>query len=237
MTLLTMVRAAASRIGLVPPTVVATATDPTMRLLFGLAQQEGEELARYGDWRALRKEKTFTTVAAETQTDTPLPVDLAGIADETVWNRSQRRRLIGPIDPVEWQRWKAQSTFPVTDGFTLRGTAWLMQPVPSAGQTIAYEYRSSYWCQSSGGTAQDAWAADTDTGLLSERLMRLGLIWRFKQARGLEWQTDHEDYVNEIDGELARDRPRKIHQMGGDGWMGMVGRLPGVVVPDGSWNV
>lgn len=235
MSLLTLVQRAAPLIGIQRPNVVATATDPTVRLLFELAQQEGEELARYGDWRALRKEKTFVTVAAETQTDTPIPTDFAGITDETVWNRSARRRLIGPIDPLEWQRWKAQSTFPVTDGFTLRGTSWLMQPVPAAGQTIAYEYRSSYWCQSNASAPQDSWIADTDTGVISERLMRMGLVWRFKQKRGLEWQTDHEDYINEVDGELSRDRPRKIHQMGG-GWPTMP-RLPGVVVPDGSWNV
>lgn len=236
MTLLSIVRSAAPLIGIIRPSVVATATDQTVLLLLELAQKEGEELARYGDWRALRKEKTFTTVAAETQTDTPIPTDLAGIADGTVWNRSARRRLIGPIDPVEWQRWKAQSTFPVTDGFTLRGTSWLMQPTPTAGQTIAYEYRSANWCQSNASVAQSAWAADTDTGLLSERLMKMGIVWRFKQARGLEWQTDHEDYISEVDGELARDRPRKIHQMGG-GWPMMVGRIPGVAIPDGSWNV
>jgi hypothetical protein len=85
------------------PSVVATATDPTVLLLLELAQQEGEELARYGDWRALRKEKTFTTVAAETQTDTPIPTDFAGFIDGTLWNRSARRRLTAPIDPADWQ--------------------------------------------------------------------------------------------------------------------------------------
>ena len=235
MSLLTMTQQAARLIGITSPNVVATATDATVRLLYQLAQEEGEELARYGDWRALRKEKTFTTVYAETQTDTPVPTDLAGIIDETVWNRSARRKLIGPIDPVEWQQWKAQTTFPVTDGFTLRGTDWLMQPPPTAGQTIAYEYRSANWCQSSDGTAQSAWAADTDTGLISERLMRMGLVWRFKQARGLEWSIDHENYLSEVDGELNRDRPRKVHQMGG-GWP-MLARVPGIAIPDGSWTV
>jgi hypothetical protein len=234
MSLLTLVQKAAVRVGVARPNVVATATDPTVRLLYELAQQEGEELARYGDWRALRKEKTFTTVAAETQTDTPIPTDFAGFIDETCWNRSARRKLYGPIDPQDWQRYKAGNTFPVTDGFTLRGTSWLMQPVPAAGQLIAYEYRSSLWCQSSGGDAQDAWAADSDTGLLSERLMRLGLIWRFKQARGREWQTDHENYLSEVDAELDKDQPRKVIDLK---MSGPPKRVPGIVVPEGSWNL
>lgn len=235
MSLLTIVQRAARLIGIPRPAVVATATDTTVGLLLELAQLEGEELARYGDWRALRAEKTFVTVAAETQTNTPIPTDFAGFVDQTAWNRSARRRLIGPFDPQEWQQYKAQTTFPVVDGFALRGSAFLMQPVPAAGLTIAYEYRSANWCQSSGGTAQSAWAADTDTGIISERLMRMGLVWRFKQARGLDWQNDHASYINEVDGELARDRPRKIHQMGGD-WLPISGRV-GFAVPEGNWNV
>lgn len=234
MSLLTLVQQAAALIGIARPAVVATATDPTVSMLYGLAQVEGEELARYGDWRALRKEKTFTTVAAETQTDTPIPTDFAGIVDNTVWNRSARRPLYGPYDAVEWQQFKAGTNFPVTDGFTLRGTSWLMQPIPAAGAVIAYEYRSANWCQSSALVPQSAWAADTDTALLSERLMRLGIVWRFKQARGLEWQTNHDDYLTEVDGELARDRPRRIFDMkhGGPPM-----RVPGIVLPEGNWAV
>lgn len=232
MSLLTIVQKAASRIGIARPNVVATATDATMRLVLELAQQEGDELARYGDWRVLRKEKTFTTVAAETQTDTPIATDWAGFIDATLWNRSARRPLYGPVAPAEWQAFKAQSNFPVVDTFTLRGALWLMQPVPAAGQTIAYEYRSANWCQSSGAVAQSAWAADTDTGILSERLMGLGLIWRFRQNRRMDWMPDHETYLNEVDAELARDKPRKIIDLKNGG---PPQRIPGLVVPEGYW--
>lgn len=234
MTLLSMVRSVASRVGIPRPNVVATATDATVLQLLEFAQQEGQELARYGDWRVLRKEKTFTTVAAETQTDTPLPTDLAGFVDGTLWNRSTRRMLIGPIEPGLWQQYKAQTTFPVLDGFTLRGTSWLMQPTPTAGQTVAYEYRSANWCQSSGGTAQSSWAADTDTGVLDERLMGLGLLWRYKQGRGLEWQTDYDKYIFEVTSALTKDQPRKIIDMA---MTGPPTRIPGVVIPEGSWNL
>ncbi len=234
MSLLTMVRSACRLIGVPNPNVVATATDPTVLLLLELAQKEGRALARYGDWRALRREKTFTTVAAETQTDTPLPTDLAGFIDQTFWNRSRRERLWGPVSSMEWQAWKAQSTFPVRGAFTLRGSSWLMQPAPSAGETVAYEYRSSNWCQSNASAPQSAWAADTDTGILSEDLMALGLIWRFKQSRVLEWQTDYDQYIFEVDEALSADSPRKIIDMK-DG--GPPQRIPGLVVPEGSWPV
>lgn len=234
MSLLSMVQSAARRVGVPQPNVVATATDATVLLLLELAQEEGRQLARFGDWRALRKEKTFTTVAAETQTDTPLPTDFAGFIDDTFWNRSRREMLYGPATAQEWQAWKSQSNFPVYGTFYLRGTSLLMQPTPSAGDTIAYEYRSSYWCQSAGGTAQEAWAADTDTGILSEYLMALGIIWRFKQTRGIEWQPDFAKYEFEVGNALAKDQPRRIVNMSTGGSRN---RVPGVVVPEGHWSL
>lgn len=231
MSLLTLVQKAAVRVGMARPSVVIAATDAGTLQLLEFAQEEGDQLARFGDWRVLRKEKTFTTVAAETQTDTPIPTDLGAFIDQTFWNRSRRERIYGPVDSETWQKWKATSTFPVTDTFCLRGTSWLMAPTPVAGQTIAYEYRSKNWCQSSGGTGQEAWAADTDTGVLSERLMLMGLVWRYKQAKTLDWEADYAKYEFEVAQALAADQPRRILNMGGE-------RMAfGFTTPDGSWNV
>jgi hypothetical protein len=235
MSLLSLVQSAARRVGIPSPNVVATATDATVLLMLELAQEEGRQLARYGDWRALRKEKTFTTVAAETQTDTPIPTDFAGFIDGTFWNRSRRERLFGPATAQEWQSWKSQSTFPIYGTFYLRGTSLLIQPTPTAGETVAYEYRSSYWCQSSGGTAQEAWAADTDTGILSEYLMALGLIWRFKQTRGMEWQPDFSKYEFEVQQALSADQPRRILNMSQGGLS--VDPIRGVTTPEGYWSL
>ena len=234
MSLLTMIGSVARRVGIAPPTVVAAATDATVLQLLEFAQEEGRQLAHFGDWRVLRKEKTFTTVAAETQTDTPIPADLGAFIDGTLWNRSRREPMRGPATPQDWQAWKSNSTFPIEGVIYLRGTSLLIQPTPNAGETISYEYRSSYWCQSSGGTAQEAWAADTDTGILSERLMGLGIIWRFKQSRGMEWQPDFAKYEFEVQQALAADQPRVIVDMA---YGGRRDKFPGARPPEGYWQL
>lgn len=234
MSLLSMMSTVARRVGIPTPTVVAAATDATVLQLLEYAQEEGRQLARYGDWRVLRKEKTFTTVAAETQTDTPIPTDLGGFINGTLWNRSRRERMRGPATPQDWQAWKSQATFPLEGVIYLRGTSLLIQPTPEAGETVAYEYRSSYWCQSSGGTAQEAWAADTDTGILSERLMGLGIIWRFKQGRGMDWQADFSKYEFEVNQALSADQPRPILDMA---YGGMRDKYPGARPPEGYWQL
>lgn len=231
MSLLTMVQAAARRIGIPTPTAVASASDATVLQLLEYAQEEGRQLARYGDWQILRKEKTFTTAATETQSGT-LPTDFGGFIDGTIWNRTAHRKLYGPVSPQEWQQWKAQNAFPITDTFCIRGGSWLMNPTPTASQTVAYEYRSSYWCQTSGSVAQEAWAADSDTGLLSERLMGLGLIWRYKQGRGLDWQTDYDKYIFEVNQALGTDQPRRVIDLTDTGTYKF-----GIAAPNMSWNL
>lgn len=233
-TLLQLVQSVARRIGIAVPTVVATATDVTVLQLLEFAQEEGRELARYGDWRALRREHLFTTVAAETQTDTPIPDDWAGFIDGTLWNRSRREPLRGPVSAQDWQAWKSQSTFPLEGVVYLRGTSLLIQPTPEAGETVAYEYRSAYWCRSENGTEQEAWEADTDVSLLSPRLMAQGIIWRFKQGRGMEWQPDFAKYEFDVQQALAADQPRPIVDMA---YGGRRDKFPGARPPEGYWQL
>lgn len=234
MSLLTLIGNASVRIGEPRPGVVVGATDPTVMQLLSLANEVGTELMDTGDWRKLRKEKTFTTLAQETQTGM-VPTDLGAWIDETFWNRTARRPIYGPISSAQWQAWKAFDTFPVMDVFYFRGSDILVQPVPPAGETYAFEYIKNLWCQSAVGVEQSEWLADTDTGILSERLMTLGIIWRYKQARGLNYDKDEEIYNLEVSKELAKDSPRSTHSFAnGNNWWG---RRPGLVIPEGSWDV
>lgn len=229
MSLLTMIQGVADDCGVARPQAVVAGTDPTTRRLLTLAQREGRSLAKL-DWPILRKEKTFTSTAAETQTNA-VPTDWARFVDRTFWNRTSTRPLAGPMDPQEWQHLKSQSGG-ITDSFTYRGSDILITPNPTAGHTMAYEYYSKNWCQSSGGTAQAAWAADTDTGILDEDLMARGITWRFKKASGMEWLADFNDYMKEVRTAFATAAPTATLDMANDGW---AGRTPGVWVPPQDW--
>lgn len=201
-----------------------------MRALLSHAQEEGATLARLGPWQKLRKEKTFTSLAQETQT-AMVATDLASFVNGTFWNRTRRRPLVGPVTPQEWQRMKASTTSPVNDTFTVRGGDILINPAPTAGHTFAYEYQSTQWCESSGGTDQSVWTADTDVGLLDERLMKLGIIYRFKKQRGLAFDADYSLYDFAVRDALAKEAPHDIVDM--SGVMGPV--RPRIAVTEGDW--
>lgn len=211
MSLLTIIQAAAQQLSLaVPATVVGNTADTQVHLL-RLAQEEGRALAERHMWQALMREHTFTTTAAEAQSSgLPSDIDRDRIVPSTLFNRTQRRRVVGPMSPEEWQHHKSQLITRVNPAYRIRQSTFYLLPVPPAGETIAYEYITKNWCTSSGGTAQSAWAADTDTAVLDEKLITLGIVWRFKQAKGLEFQADAELYNRSVMDAVLRDGTRPI---------------------------
>lgn len=234
MTLLTTVNNAQDRIGMPRSTTVVGSTDNDARAMLALANQEGKELARRGPWQSLVREHSFTSIAAETQTS-GLPSDFDRILPETAFNRTRKRILYGPLTPQEWQAQKGVVAIGITEAFYIRASAFLVTPIMTAGETVAYEYITTKWCQSSGGTAQAAWAADTDTGILDEELMTQGLIWRFLKARGLDYSEAFRTYELNVAQALGRDggSKRTINMAGSAD--DHRPRYP--TIPDGNWSV
>lgn len=233
-TLLSICQGAADRVGMPRPTQVATSIDQTTRTLFGCAQEEGSELARRWAWQALLREKTFVSVAATAQTNS-IPADWDGrMVDDTFWNRTQRRKVLGPLTSSEWQNIQASGVQSVTDGFRFRDDLIEIVPTPTAGWTYAYEYMTSQWCETSGGTGLAAWASDTDVARLDGELMTLGVVWRFLQGRGMSADTAFAKYEAQVMNAMARDGTRRIVSLSGPG---SAHRARTVAVPDGSWNL
>lgn len=207
MSLLSLIQGAADLLSIPRPSVVVTSTDQQVRQLLALANLEGEELSARPQrgWQALTREQTFITVADETQTNA-VPADFGFSIPDTAYNRSNARKLVGPLTAGDWQAMKANNTTAVAaDLFRVRGDAFLMSPAPTAGETVAYEYSSSYWARSSVGQAKAEFTADEDTSYLSEVLIKLGVIWRWKQAKGLDYGEDMATYERALQKAIGRD--------------------------------
>ena len=141
------------------------------------------------------------------------------------------RPVRGPLTSVEWQAVQGSGTQVVTDAFRYRAGEIELVPTPTAGWTYAYEYITSDWCEDSGGTGQSAWAADTDVARLDGELMTLGIVWRFLQGRGQDYQASQAKYEQEVMKAMARDGSRRVVSLSGRGSIGA--RIP--AVPEGTW--
>lgn len=128
------------------------------------------------------------------------PSDVDHTIPQTFWDRSFRWQLLGPVDPQEWQVLKSgiSPTGP-RRRFRIFGGNLVIDPVPYASATLVYEYYSRNWCQSAAGVPQSEWTEDTDTFRLDDDAMTLGLIWRFKRSKGLDYDEEREQYERRIE--------------------------------------
>ena len=231
MTLLTIVQNSCDIIGLTRPTVVIASQDQNVRTLLALAQVEGRELLDRYSWPATQIEKTHTSLAAEVQgVMTTLAPGFSYITSGTFWDRTLTQPVTGPLSPIEWQALKARTATGPYPSYRLFGGKLYAYPAPSAGNTWVFEYQSTYFCQSSAGANQSAWAVDTDVGVLDENLMELGVVWRFKKKNGLDYSEDFRSYEQKLANETSRAGGRRVLDLSG---LGSVAR--GVYVPEGSW--
>jgi hypothetical protein len=207
MSLLTIItdaeQGAATLCGLPSPTTVIGSTDPNVPLLLRLANQEGRELARRHDWQALTVDYTVTTLAAELQTALPSDYDRLPVMGVELWNRTTGQPYTGPTGLRTWGRIKGLGITSGSPGWwRLLGGALYITPAPTAGQTLAFPYISKNWVSSS----KDHFTLDADTTLIPERLITLGIVWRYKANKGRDYAEDMASYEREVERACSRDR-------------------------------
>lgn len=202
--------------------------------MLSLANQVGKALVGRHDWQRLQVEQTFTATATETQSGV-IASDFERIVPGSFFNRTQGRRVVGPLSVQRWQHLKTSLVFNPWDSFRIRGNALLMSPTPTAGDSMAFEYITSNWCMGEGETTPDqsVWTSDTDTSIWPDELHTLGIHWRYLSSRGL----DYAEPFNAFERELAR----LIANDGGIADLSMVSSSVDEVsepyVSEGSWNL
>jgi hypothetical protein len=208
MTLLSIVADASVILGLPEPSAVASSTDPATKKLMRFANQAGKELMRYHDWQALIVEQEFAALATEEQTNAIPPVDYDRLVyNPVVWDRSAHLQLAGPTPQRYWSLIKSGIGSGVSGYWRLIGGQMHVLPVMTAGNTLAFEYISKRWARSAGGDPQREFLADTDTSLVSEDLLILELVWRFRHSRGFaQYAEDMSTCEREKEKAAAADR-------------------------------
>ncbi|MGI9414500.1 MAG: hypothetical protein ACR2PM_12570 [Hyphomicrobiales bacterium] len=208
MTLLTICNNVVDQVGTDELSTVVNNSERSARRLLALANRGGKLLAQKR-WSVLIKEATITT--ADGTASYAVESDFKAIVADTVWDRTNYWKMRGGLSPVEWQIRKSAivATTSVRKTFRVKPDSnakkIFIDPTPTAVETLVYEYYSNNWCQSSGGSGQAAWAADTDTGILDEDLLELDLLWRYRGVLGLPYIDERKDAEDAIETAYAQD--------------------------------
>ena len=218
MTLLTICQDAANEIGVPSPSAVIGSTDTTAIQLLAAANREGKNLVTGYDWEVLVKEENHTAIANESQGRlSAIATDFERFSNNTMWNRTSDRKFYGPLNNTEWQTLKGSVQSGITNYFRIRGGKLLMNPVPTVGDAIYFEYISEWWVDTTGNGDANAtrYAADANTTVLDENLITLGVIWRFLKQKGLPYDNQLQEYQIKLFEKQAKDGAKPIIRMSG----------------------
>lgn len=169
-----------------------------------------------------------------------IPEDFSWFINRTMWDRTNRWELIGPISPQmdQWHRSGVVTTGPRRRWrqVGLPNTCWRIWPPPTASTdypaTLVFEYNSKYWVLSSDGTRKATITSDNDTTAVDPQAIILGIKWRLWQIKGFNYgalQAEYNDYVARLS---ARDGGAPDLSLSSSPEATLINSMS---VPDGDW--
>lgn len=239
MNVLQIVDEACGRLTQSQPGSVVGSSDKNVLQFLALLNEEGRALRKRYPWTVVTLEGSFTTLAAESQgalngTIVSSAYDVDYILNDVMWNRSALLPICGPSTSKSWQARKALGINGLYGEYRLRGGNLIIQPTPTAGDSVYFEYVSRNWLQNvAGDTFYSRVTADTQIPLLNDEAITLGLKWRWLKAKGLEYAEDFNTYEAYVADLMARDGTKPIINSNQRSRAYPVG----VVIPPGSWPV
>ncbi len=204
MTLLSICKAVTSVCGFAVPVSVQT-TEETNVQLIALANEALEDLSEEYNWPQLEIEYPINLVGAQDVYE--WPSDFRKTEAASLFRSDEYFRVKGSVNIIEWNKRKygllgslsclAYRTYysPTTGAAGIQVT-----PTPdSAGTMVGLYYTNNY--ASDGAmvpTFKAKYELDTDVSRIPERLVKLGLMWRFRRAKGLDFSAELAQYNSVI---------------------------------------
>jgi len=140
----------------------------------------------------LRMQRMLLTANVWRSTSTQSPMQF--IADTDAW---LRRRAEGWVSQP-WGEW------------TMMGGQMHISPIVSAGTSAYFAYLHRNCIQLASAGSGDVFQADADHFALDERLLKLGMIWQWKQNKGAAYAEDMGTYQDALNNIAGRDSPAPI---------------------------
>lgn len=207
MTLLSAVNNAQRLLSLSVTASVIADTQETQQLLYGLANSEAADvLRREFYWPLLTRTKNFTASLASLQAAGKAS-DFSRAVPDTFWNTTTKRPIAGPLNAQEWSRANGQPVTSAIQQYAMfRYDGLHLFPNPTSADAISYDYITNTPVLAADTTYKTAFSVDTDTYVFSEDVLKLALIWRYKQSKGRDYAEDLRNYELALASEYEAQR-------------------------------
>lgn len=230
MTVLTACQVAGRRIKSEEPASLFSSPTTFASELANLANEVATDVMKAHDWRRLTLLKTITGDGSDTSFALPTGYDRMPL-NAKVYSSSSYLALRPVRDVNQWLEFQIDPVVGDPGFWIILGNEFQIKPALGNGLTAKFYYISNLCI--TGGT-KAAFTADADTfDIGGDRLITLGVIWRWKFTKGLPgWEQDEELFNQALAQEMGRDKGSRTLYVGMPRYSGDVNvAYPGTITP------
>lgn len=216
MTLLTACQDAAVELSQPLPSSVATNTaNPFARELLLHANRAAVAIMKTHDWRALTTLGTLTGDGSATSFALPTGYDRMPKKAQLHSSDNNNMLYTGARDLDEWRYLNQNGAIRSTPGnwVILEGLFQIYPAMPS-GETATFYYITKNIVTPASGSNKPLFTADTDTFRLSERLLSLSIVWRWRAQKRIDFTAELRNYEIALSEEVGTDKGSRILTIG-----------------------
>ena len=215
MTILSAIQeACTSGIALDKPTSVIGSSTREHLELASIAQEMAEMLAASTEWE---KFNTLATITGDGSTeDFDLPSDYDRMLTKSqLWSSSMETPLTPISDRDRWLELDIKSYDFVVNAWIKYGGQIHIKPALADTITAKYWYQTDKIIVATDGpTTKTAFTADTDVFRLDERLLKLGIVWKWREMKGLSYAEDLNTYERLLAKRINQDKGSRMIRVG-----------------------
>jgi hypothetical protein len=197
MSLVSICRSVLAETGWTVLNTIASNSDATAQQILELVRTELEQVSQNYDWPHNEVEYSFDTVVG--QQIYLLPVDFRKPVHGSLFNATQFYEVRGSTEISEWQ-YRRHGVYASLDRqhYKLRYNGVLyaieLAAPPATVETLLLEYQSDYYAKDSAGVPKTNYDTDDDSSRIPENIVKMGLKWRFRAAKGMDYSAALAEY-------------------------------------------
>lgn len=202
-------KSAATRLNSSSPTSFFGNPDKFASEIADLANETAIDVAKGHDWQALKVEGSLTGDGIKTEFDLPSDFDRLS-QDVEMWAVWLDRPLCRVRNDNDWFN-------PVQLSYSwglIGGKIRFATPIPNAS-VVKFFYQTRNLFADTSGNAKPVATVDSDAIRVPERVITLGLIWRWRQMKRLEYSEDMTTAEIALTRAIAHDKTFGVIRPGG----------------------
>ena len=211
MTILSAMQSAAVRLVGYRPSVFFTSSEQFELEISDLVNEVAQDICKYSDWQALTKVHNIPTDGVTDVFPTPDDYDrqllVTDIRDMNGWALGYCH-VPSVNDFIDYRLDSALGSW------TIYQNQFHFSRPPAIGDSATFPYISLNYAINQAGNPMPEFASDTDEFIIrgAERLLTLGLVWRWRENKKLDYTGDQEAFMMLIDQLAAKDKGSNVQR-------------------------